>query len=102
MINGLKLKNARIKKGLKQEDLSKIIGVHQTAISQYEKGKRNPSALVLEKICEMLCIKNYKEETTVSILKNKINNLSYYEACEVIKFVDYLNWKRTKQRKGIQ
>lgn len=36
----MKLKEIRIKKGLTQQDLAEIMGVSDSTISKYEKGKR--------------------------------------------------------------
>lgn len=39
---GQRLKEARLKKNLKQKELAKIIGVESAEISQYESDKRKP------------------------------------------------------------
>ncbi|MBU1198567.1 MAG: helix-turn-helix domain-containing protein [Nanoarchaeota archaeon] len=48
------LKEKRVKKGLLQKELSKKIGLTQTAISSYELGKINPKKDELEKLCREL------------------------------------------------
>lgn len=47
---GLNLQNLRREKGLSQEELAFRSGIHQTYLSGVERGKRNPTALVLQKI----------------------------------------------------
>ena len=37
---GQKIKEARIAKGMTQEELGKILGVQRSAIAKYEKGRR--------------------------------------------------------------
>ncbi len=53
MIRGNRLKNARIKKGLTQEELGNLVGVGKSAICCYEKETRNPT---LETIIEFMSI----------------------------------------------
>lgn len=38
----MRLKELRIKAGLSQSDLAKKLNVHQTAVSQWETGKKRP------------------------------------------------------------
>lgn len=51
---GLNLQNLRREKGLSQEELAFRSGIHQTYLSGVERGKRNPTALVLQKIAVAL------------------------------------------------
>ncbi len=53
---GLNLQNARHNKGLSQEDLAHAAGVHQTYLSGVERGRRNPSLLILERLAKALAI----------------------------------------------
>jgi len=48
---GERLKYKRIEKGLNQEYLATKAGITQSAISQYEKGEKFPTPLVIEKLC---------------------------------------------------
>ena len=48
------IKYFRLQRGLTQEALGKKIGITKMAISQYEKGTRNPSYEVIQKICKAL------------------------------------------------
>jgi len=51
---GLNLQRLRREKGLSQEELAHRSEIHQTYLSGVERGKRNPTALVLQKIAEAL------------------------------------------------
>lgn len=51
---GLNLQNLRREKDLSQEELAFRSGIHQTYLSGVERGKRNPTALVLQKIAVAL------------------------------------------------
>jgi len=48
---GKKIYNARIKRGLTQEELAEKIGVTPASISYYESGKKRPSFEKIKKIC---------------------------------------------------
>jgi transcriptional regulator with XRE-family HTH domain len=51
---GLNLKELRLAKGLSQEELAHRAEVHQTYLSGVERGKRNASVLVLQRIAAAL------------------------------------------------
>jgi len=51
---GLNLKKIRLGRGLSQEALAFECGLHRTYISGVERGVRNPTVLVLEKIAMAL------------------------------------------------
>jgi transcriptional regulator with XRE-family HTH domain len=51
---GLNLQALRRAKGLSQEELSHRAEVHQTYLSGVERGKRNPSVLVMARIAAAL------------------------------------------------
>lgn len=51
---GERIKSARLREGLTQEELAKAINTTKAAISRYESGKRNPSGGLLEKIAAVL------------------------------------------------
>jgi transcriptional regulator with XRE-family HTH domain len=51
---GLNVKNMRKELGLSQEDLAFECGLHRTYISGVERGVRNPTIKVLERIAKAL------------------------------------------------
>lgn len=50
----LNLKIARIKKGLSQEELSKMIDISRTTYRNIESGKTEPKRNIMEKLSEAL------------------------------------------------
>lgn len=46
------LKSLRTNKGLKQEELAKILGLSRSTITKYETGEREPDFEILEKIAD--------------------------------------------------
>jgi transcriptional regulator with XRE-family HTH domain len=51
---GLNLQTLRKSKGFSQEELAHRADIHQTYLSGVERGKRNPSIVVLQRIAEAL------------------------------------------------
>jgi len=51
---GLNVQRARRERGLSQEELAHRAAVHQTYLSGVERGSRNPTILVLDKIARAL------------------------------------------------
>lgn len=49
---GGRLKELRKLRGLYQEDVARILGVTRQAVSQYERGERNPDIEALEKLAD--------------------------------------------------
>lgn len=51
---GQNVRALRLAKGLSQEDLAAIAGVHRTYASDIERGTRNPSITVVEQFAKAL------------------------------------------------
>lgn len=51
---GLNLKELRRSRGLSQEELAFRSGIHQTYLSGVERGRRNPTATVLDRLAVAL------------------------------------------------
>jgi transcriptional regulator with XRE-family HTH domain len=51
---GLNLKRYRKERGLSQEELAFQCGLHRTYVSGMERGVRNPTVLVLERVARAL------------------------------------------------
>lgn len=54
MTFGDRLRDARLQKGLTQEQLAKQIGVAKSTLTGYEKGNREPDVFKIKKILEVL------------------------------------------------
>jgi transcriptional regulator with XRE-family HTH domain len=54
---GNRLKEARVLKGLNQEQLAEAMGLTQASISQFEQGQRLPTPKNIEKFAEVLEVK---------------------------------------------
>ena len=50
----VRLKQARTTKGISQNKLAKLVGVHVTNISRYERGENKPTSAVLTKLGDAL------------------------------------------------
>jgi transcriptional regulator with XRE-family HTH domain len=53
-----RLRQLRTQKGLSQEDLGKIVGLHYNHIGRYERGESRPSADKLQTLAETLGVSN--------------------------------------------
>ncbi len=51
---GLNVKRFRAERGLSQEELAFECGLHRTYVSGVERGVRNPTVVVLEKVAKAL------------------------------------------------
>lgn len=63
---GAVISELRKKKGLRQEDLSKLVGLYRTSISNIESGRQKISALMLLKIIDALGLEmqiSFKDKT---------------------------------------
>lgn len=60
MTTGQRIKAARKKVGVTQEDLGKKLGVSPSFVAQYETGKRNPKIETLKRIADALSISIYE------------------------------------------
>lgn len=114
---GQKIQMAREEKNMSQEELAQAIGCSQSALSNYEKGKRHIYLAQLEKLSSALekpldyfvernLAENHENQTPVVVnsahngqfiaLMNEIYKLSDKNIYEVTKYVEYLNWKQSK------
>ena len=50
---GAKLKRARMRTGMKQQEVANILGVTSQAVSSYEAAGSNPNAETLAKLCSI-------------------------------------------------
>ncbi len=93
MINGKRLKNLRIKKGLTQGELGEMLGLGKSAICCYEKEMRSPS---LETIIDLVNVFAVSSDYLLGIdnlieIKDENNNTTYTPITkEEIKFINEL------------
>ncbi len=109
---GQKIQSAREEQGLSQEELALAIGCSQSALSNYEKGKRHVYLAQLEKLSvaldkpldyfvekvpseNKLIIENNHNDQFLSLI-NDIYKLSDKQLNELKSYVEYLNWKQSK------
>lgn len=111
---GLKIQTAREEKRMTQGQLADAIGCSQSALSNYEKGKRRIYLSQLEKLSEVLekpleyfvegfgenSIETYTaantQDSDLIRLMNIIYTLNYREREQVEDFINFLKWKRQK------
>ncbi|MGN8695549.1 helix-turn-helix domain-containing protein [Bacillota bacterium HCP3S3_F1_1] len=84
MTIGEKLKEARLAKGLKQSDVAAKLGCAATSLTNWEKGKVNPSLEVLSSLCQIyeisalsLLSRKYSYEDLVAIANKPVADRSY-------------------------
>lgn len=83
-IFGARLKEQRIKMGLKQNDVATALGCAPTSLTNYERGVVKPPFNVLSKLCEILEVsplelleKKYNFNEILKALKKPVNARSY-------------------------
>lgn len=108
---GRKIQMARDEKGMSQEQLAKALGCSQSALSNYEKGKRRLYLSQLEKLAEILnkpleyFVENLnstpepgtminRSEQFVNLIQ-QLYNLSDEEILDVMNYISYLEWKKS-------
>lgn len=113
---GRKIQLAREEKGLSQEQLAKALGCSQSALSNYEKGKRRLYLSHMEKLSEILdkpleyflesplSSKDLSASSITSTdLINKINHmlkdLDEEQLKEITFYIDYLKWRKKERLK---
>lgn len=84
MTLGEKIRIARSKKGMSQQDLSQMAGTHQKNISKYEKDLVIPSATTLKVIAEALDV------TTDYLLGNEENTIKDISLLRQFNEIDHL------------
>jgi transcriptional regulator with XRE-family HTH domain len=106
---GLKIQLAREEKGLSQEQLARAMGCSQSALSNYEKGKRRLYLSQLEVLAQILnkpleyfvesiAMKRpaddvgYNDNTKLMI-KEEIERLDEQQLVKVMEYIRYLQWR---------
>ncbi len=108
---GQKIQGAREDKRMSQEQLASAIGCSQSALSNYEKGKRRIYLSQLEKLSEVLgkpmdyFVENFTDSSSDKYLYssqdslmlkiiNDIYRLGDDEVKQVDEYIQFLKWKR--------
>ncbi len=109
---GRKIQLAREEKGVTQLELSKILGITQAALSNYELGKRRLYLYQIEKIADFLekPVSYFLDDDqfldiqdleinheVLSHINNKLFCLNNDEIAELNKFIDFLIWRRNNE-----
>lgn len=95
------LKEARLKSGLSQKDLSENIGVAKSTYSLYESGKREPNVDTIKKIASAL---NVSADTLLGIDEEPTTLAAHFdgdeytedELDEIRQFAEFVKNKRVK------
>lgn len=112
---GRKIQMAREEKGLTQEQLAKALGCSQSALSNYEKGKRRLYLSHMEKLSEILDkpLEYFLESslTGKDFTSSSINNTELIEKInlllkeldeenlrELLCYIEYLQWRKKERR----
>lgn len=93
------LKEARLKSGLSQKDLSENIGVAKSTYSLYESGKREPNVDTIKKIASAL---NVSADTLLGIDEEPTTLATHFdgdeytedELDEIRQFAEFVKGKR--------
>ena len=93
------LKEARLKSGLSQKDLSENIGVAKSTYSLYESGNREPNVQTIKKISDLLSVSaddllgiDEDEQTVAAHFDG--NEYTQEELDEIRKFAEFVKSKR--------
>jgi len=111
MINGERIKKARLDKKYTQEHLGELIGISAASICSYESGKKVPTSQILEKLADNLKVKTdylfgrdvwamceNEEDYTIMISKDEINILKELKLNQELYKIFCANPKRTIKR----
>ena len=105
---GAKIQLAREEKGLSQEQLSKAMGCSQSALSNYEKGKRRLYLSQLETLAKILdkpmeffvesisagntTVDNWGKNSTGHKIATALEKLDEKQLLQVLDYINYLQW----------
>jgi transcriptional regulator with XRE-family HTH domain len=104
---GTKIRNARIAKGMTQEELGKLLGVQKSAIAKYENGRVvNIKRSTLKRISEVLGIRpveliseeqQKKSDIASDIAARLIKDKEFLELVEMLNSLDKEKIQSVKQ-----
>lgn len=113
MTFGDRLREARLQKGLTQEQLARQIGVAKSTLTGYEKGNREPDVFKIKRILEILDIdsdyllgvsRKSSIDSTIPTdeqidLLNKISNIDEADKDLLERIIDVILETRSKKKK---
>ncbi|HNX28232.1 MAG TPA: helix-turn-helix transcriptional regulator [Syntrophomonadaceae bacterium] len=107
---GLKIQLAREEKGLSQDQLAKALGCSQSALSNYEKGKRRLYLSQLEALAEILdkpldyfvesmqakrfAVDIDENDNSKQKIRDAIERLNEQQLDKVLEYINYLQWTK--------
>ncbi|SHG37870.1 Helix-turn-helix [Thermosyntropha lipolytica DSM 11003] len=112
---GRKIQMAREEKGLTQEQLAKALGCSQSALSNYEKGKRRLYLSHMEKLSEILekpleyflesspSNKDWSSSSAnnaelIDKITFLLKDLDTEDLKEISSYIEYLKWRKKERR----
>ncbi len=104
---GKRLRQARINKGMSQQDLSRAIGMTQASISQFEKGLRTPTPANLRKFAEILDMRDEdlvgetQGEFETKMLMRNIQDLSPNSLSKINEYAAMIRRDEQIKQRGI-
>ena len=109
---GLKIQLAREEKGLSQEQLAKLMGCSQSALSNYEKGKRRLYLSQLELLAQILDkpLEYFVESMSLKKSANNVSNNEFrlkitnaiesLDEQQLLKVMEYINFLQWREKRG--
>lgn len=88
-----KIKELRNAKGIKQSDLASLTGLSQGAISQFEKGVRQPTPIAIKKIATALEVEESEilgESAGINVLFRNVKGMSETDIEKVNAFAEFI------------
>lgn len=101
-ILALRLREARENLGLKQYEVAEKLGINTRNISSYECGDSLPSVKTLIEFSKLYNTSiDYLLDNDIKIspLINRINSLKPDEQEKIAEIIDYMMWKRNRNKK---
>lgn len=88
-----RLKELRLSKGLRQEQVAKLIGVNKSAISTYESGNRQPSYDILVRLANLYRVSTDYLLGQTNIRSVDLSGLTEQEAALICGIVETMSKK---------
>ena len=105
---GERLKNLRLSKKMKQEELASVLNISKSAVGMYERNEREPSYEILEKISTyfdksvdylLTGREKIKEKNNGNLFFFDMEGLDDEEIEDIKRHIEYVKWKAEQERK---